>query len=77
MRYQKLDLNLLVALDLLLQKRSVSAAAAEMRITQSAMSNALSRLRDYFGDELLVKVGRRLEPTARARGAGARRSAKC
>ena len=66
MRYQNLDLNLLVALDLLLQKRSVSAAAADMRITQSAMSNALARLRDYFGDELLVKVGRRLEPTARA-----------
>jgi DNA-binding transcriptional LysR family regulator len=37
-----------------------------MRITQSAMSNALARLRDYFGDELLVKVGRGLEPTARA-----------
>ena len=66
MRYQNLDLNLLVALDLLLQKRSVSEAAADMRITQSAMSNALARLRDYFGDELLVKVGRRLEPTARA-----------
>ncbi len=66
MRYQNLDLNLLVALDLLLNKRSVSAAAADMRITQSAMSNALARLRDYFGDELLVKVGRRLEPTPRA-----------
>jgi DNA-binding transcriptional LysR family regulator len=66
LRYQNLDLNLLAALDLLLQKRSVSAAAADMRITQSAMSNALARLRDYFGDELLVKVGRRLEPTARA-----------
>ena len=35
-----------------------------MRITQSAMSNARARLRDYFGDELLVKIGRRLEPTA-------------
>ena len=66
MRYQKLDLNLLAALDLLLTHRSVSVAATEMRMTQSAMSNALSRLRDYFGDDLLVKVGRRLEPTPRA-----------
>ena len=66
MRYQKLDLNLLAALDLLLTDRSVSVAATEMRMTQSAMSNALSRLRDYFGDDLLVKVGRRLEPTPRA-----------
>jgi LysR family nod box-dependent transcriptional activator len=71
MRYQNLDLNLLVALDLLLQKRSVSLAAADLHITQSAMSNALARLRDYFGDELLVKVGRRLEPTARAQALAA------
>ena len=66
MRYNKLDLNLLVALDHLLNLRSVSAAAQRMHMTQSAMSNALTRLRDYFGDELLMKVGRRLEPTPRA-----------
>jgi LysR family transcriptional regulator, nod-box dependent transcriptional activator len=66
LRYQKLDLNLLVALDHLLRQRGVSAAAAEMHMTQSAMSNALARLRAYFGDELLVKVGRRLELTPRA-----------
>jgi LysR family transcriptional regulator, nod-box dependent transcriptional activator len=66
MRFNKLDLNLLVALDHLLNLRSVSAAAARMNMTQSAMSNALVRLRDYFGDDLLVKVGRRLERTPRA-----------
>ena len=66
MRFNNLDLNLLVALDHLLQLRSVSAAAERMNMTQSAMSNALHRLRDYFDDELLVKVGRRLEPTPRA-----------
>jgi LysR family transcriptional regulator, nod-box dependent transcriptional activator len=65
-RFNRLDLNLLVALDHLLNLQSVSAAAARMNMTQSAMSNALVRLRDYFGDDLLVKVGRRLELTPRA-----------
>lgn len=65
MRYNKLDLNLLVALDHLLHLRSVSGAAARMSMTQSAMSNALLRLRQYFDDDLLVKVGRRLELTPR------------
>ncbi len=66
MRFNKLDLNLLVALDHLLHLRSVSTAAARMNITQSAMSNALARLRDYFGDDLLVKIGRSMELTPRA-----------
>lgn len=66
MRFKNLDLNLLAALDLLLTERNVSRAAEKMRITQSAMSNALARLRQYFGDDLLVKVGRRLELTPRA-----------
>jgi LysR family transcriptional regulator, nod-box dependent transcriptional activator len=65
MRYNKLDLNLLVALDHLLHLRSVSGAAERMNMTQSAMSNALFRLRQYFDDDLLVKVGRRLELTPR------------
>ncbi|MGV7218021.1 LysR family transcriptional regulator [Bradyrhizobium sp. UFLA05-112] len=62
----KLDLNLLVALDHLLHLRNVSAAAARMNMTQSAMSSALQRLRDYFEDELLAKVGRKMELTPRA-----------
>ena len=66
MRFNKLDLNLLVALDHLLSLRSVSVAAARMNMTQPAMSNALLRLREYFDDDLLVKIGRRLELTPRA-----------
>ncbi|GIX13443.1 MAG: transcriptional regulator [Paracoccaceae bacterium] len=66
MRFKRLDLNLLVALDHLMELRSVSAAAERMHMSQSAMSNALSRLRDYFGDPLLVQVGRRMELTPRA-----------
>ncbi len=66
MHFHKLDLNLLVALDTMLEERSVSRAAARQHLSQSAMSSALSRLREYFGDELLVPVGRRMEPTALA-----------
>ncbi|WP_027524785.1 LysR family transcriptional regulator [Bradyrhizobium sp. Ec3.3] len=62
----RLDLNLLVALDHLLHLRNVSAAAARMNMTQSAMSSALQRLRDYFEDELLAKAGRNMELTPRA-----------
>lgn len=61
MRFKNLDLNLLVAFDMLIRLRNVSRAAEEMFITQSAMSNALNRLREYFDDPLLIQVGRRLE----------------
>lgn len=63
MHFHGLDLNLLVALDRLLDERSVTRAAERTHVTQSAMSGALNRLRDYFDDELLVQVGRRLLPT--------------
>ncbi len=66
MRFNKLDLNLLVALDVLLSTQNVSRAAEQMALSQSAMSNALARLREYFQDELLVQVGRRMELTPRA-----------
>jgi len=66
MRFNKLDLNLLVALDALLRHESISRAAETLHMSQSAMSNALARLREYFDDELLVQVGRRMEPTPRA-----------
>lgn len=66
MRFNKLDLNLLVALDVLLTEASISRAAHRLHMSQSAMSNALSRLREYFDDELLVQVGRRMELTPRA-----------
>lgn len=61
MRFKNLDLNLLVALDTLIRVRNVSRAADEMFITQSAMSNALGRLREYFDDPLLIQVGRSME----------------
>lgn len=66
MRFNKLDLNLLVALDALLTECNITRAAERVHLSQSAMSNALARLRDYFDDELLVQVGRRMEPTPRA-----------
>ena len=66
MRFNKLDLNLLVALDALLAERSITRAATRLHLSISATSNALARLREYFGDELLVQVGRKMEPTARA-----------
>ncbi|MBB3211689.1 DNA-binding transcriptional LysR family regulator [Herbaspirillum sp. Sphag1AN] len=65
MRLNKLDLNLLVALDVMLSEVSVTAAAERMHMSQSAMSNALGRLREHFGDKLLVQVGRRMEITPR------------
>lgn len=66
MRFQRLDLNLLVALDALLTERSVSLAAERIFLSQSATSSALGRLREYFGDELLVVKGRNMVLTARA-----------
>lgn len=66
MRFQRLDLNLLVALDVLLSEKSVSLAADRLCLSQSATSSALGRLREYFGDELLVVKGRAMILTARA-----------
>lgn len=66
MRYQRIDLNLLVALDVLLAERNVTRAAERMHITQSAMSGVLARLREHFGDPLLVPFGRSMQLTPRA-----------
>lgn len=66
MRFKGLDLNLLVALDILLTERNVSRAADILCLSQSATSGALARLRDYFGDDLLVQVGRKMVLTPRA-----------
>lgn len=57
------DLNLLVTLDALLTERSVSRAALRLSLTQSAVSRALGRLRDTFGDELFVRTGHGMRPT--------------
>lgn len=64
MRLDSFDLNLLVALDALLAECSVTRAAERLNVTQSAMSAALKRLREAFGDELLVQSGRNMIPTA-------------
>jgi DNA-binding transcriptional LysR family regulator len=60
------DLNLLVALDALIIEGSVSGAARRVGIGPPAMSHALGRLRDLFGDPLLVRAGNTMRPTARA-----------
>lgn len=60
------DLNLLVTLDVLLAEGSVAGAAKKLRLSPSAMSRALARLRETTGDPLLVRAGRGLVPTPRA-----------
>ena len=60
------DLNLLVTLDVLLAEGSVARAARRLRLSPSAMSRALARLRESTGDPLLVRAGRGLVPTPRA-----------
>jgi DNA-binding transcriptional LysR family regulator len=60
------DLNLLITLDVLLTEGSVARAARRLRLSPSAMSRALARLRDTTGDPLLVRAGRSLVPTPRA-----------
>jgi len=66
MRFEGLDLNLLTALDALLATRSVSAAAKRLHLSQPGVTAALRRLREYFGDELLVQSGRQMLVTPRA-----------
>jgi DNA-binding transcriptional LysR family regulator len=60
------DLNLLVTLDAVLAEGSVARAAQRLRLSPSAMSRALARLREATGDPLLVRAGRGLVPTPRA-----------
>lgn len=62
----KPNLNLLVTLDVLLAEGSVARAAQRLRLSPSAMSRALARLRETIGDPLLVRAGRGLVPTPRA-----------
>lgn len=62
------DLNLLITLDVLLAEGSVVGAAKRLRLSPSAMSRALTRLRETTGDPLLVRAGRGLVPTPRAIG---------
>lgn len=65
MNLASVDMNLLVALDLLLDERSVRGAARRAGVSASAMSHTLRRLRDTLGDEVLVRAGRGMVATAR------------
>lgn len=65
MRFNKLDLNLLVALDALLTEQSITNAASRLHLSPSAVSSSLAKLRAYFNDDLLVQIGRKMEITPR------------
>lgn len=67
----KIDLNLLVVLDVLLREKSVAKTADRLNLTSSAVSHALKRLRNLFGNELLVRDGRRMVPTVRGQSLAA------
>lgn len=61
--FRRIDLNLLVAFDALMQEQHVGRAAARIFIGQPAMSHALARLREALNDPLIVRGGNRMEPT--------------
>ncbi|MBO6781722.1 MAG: LysR family transcriptional regulator [Alphaproteobacteria bacterium] len=63
---RKIDLHLLRCLDVLIAEGSVTRAAERMDMSQPGMSNALARLREVFGDPLLVRTPKGMEPTDRA-----------
>src|SRR5689334_11734736 len=65
MQLNRFDLSLLIALDALLHEKNVTRAAERVFVSQPAMSAALQKLRDYFNDQLLVRVGRDMELTPR------------
>ncbi|CAM3595995.1 Nodulation protein D [Pseudomonas reidholzensis] len=67
MRFKHLDLNLLVALDVLLEEQNITRAATRLHMTQSATSGVMARLRSYFEDDLLVQVGRKMMLTPLAK----------
>lgn len=63
MRFKGLDLNLLVAFEILMEEHSVRRAAARLRLSQPATSSALARLRTFFNDPILVVDGKRMYST--------------
>ncbi len=66
MNIDRIDLNLLVYLDVLLRERNVTRAANQLGLSQPAMSNGLRRLRDLFEDPILVRTSEGMTPTERA-----------
>ena len=69
---RKLDLNLLIALDVLITEASVTRAAERLDMSQSAMSHALKRLRTILNDDILIRTSREMEVTPYAREMGDR-----
>lgn len=67
MNLERIDLNLLIYLDVLLREKNVTKAAEYLGITQPAMSNGLKRLRELFNDPILVRSSQGMAPTERAR----------
>src|SRR5580692_6360726 len=65
MQLNRFDLNLLIALDALLHEKNVTRAAERVFVSQPAMSAALQKLREFFDDQLLVRVGRDMQLTPR------------
>jgi DNA-binding transcriptional LysR family regulator len=66
LNFRTLDLNLLRVFDIVMKERSLTRAAERLSLTQPAVSNAVRRLRETLGDELLQRRGIHLVPTARA-----------
>jgi len=67
MNISNFDLNLLRAFDVLMQERNVSNAAKRMHLSQPAMSNTLSRLRDLLDDPVLVRTSQGMQPTPKSK----------
>ena len=66
MNLERVDLNLLIYLDVLLREKNVTRAAEQLGVTQPAMSNILRRLRNLFNDPLLIRSSEGMTPTERA-----------
>ncbi|MEQ1439747.1 LysR family transcriptional regulator [Fontimonas sp. SYSU GA230001] len=67
MQLNRIDLNLLVVLDAIFSEGGITRAGEKLHLTQPAISHALGRLRELFGDPLFVREGRRMVPTPLAR----------
>src|ERR1700674_3568666 len=63
MRFQTVNLNLLVVINALIEERSVTGAAVRLNVSQPAVSNALAQLREHYQDPLFVAVGGKMVPT--------------
>ena len=66
LNFRTLDLNLLRVFDEVMSERSLTRAARNLSLTQPAVSNAMRRLRDVLGDDLVQRLGQGMEPTPRA-----------